>query len=120
MILAWVLKYIELVLVLLLVGAGWQPFAPLLWAIPELLSLVINVFLFSILIQVVVSWINPGGYNPALSVIYTLTRPLLRPAQRLLPPIGGLDLSPMLVVIGLVMLQMLLLPPIRVLTGSPF
>ena len=45
---------------------------------------------------------------------------MLRPARNLLPPISGLDLSPMLAIIGLVLLKMLLLPPLKLLTGSPF
>ncbi|MEW8380720.1 MAG: YggT family protein, partial [Candidatus Thiodiazotropha taylori] len=44
--------------------------------------------------------------------------PVMRPAQKLLPPVGGLDLSPMLVMIGLVLLKMLLIPPLQQLTTS--
>jgi YggT family protein len=94
--------------------------AALAWAIPELIGLVINIFLFAILIQVILSWINPGGYNPLTGIIHGLTEPLLRPARRLIPPIGGLDLSPMVVMIGLVLLKMLLLPPLQLLMASPF
>ena len=87
---------------------------------PELVALVINVFLIAILIQVILSWVNPGGYNPAAALVHSLTAPLLRPAQRAIPPIAGLDLSPMVVMIGLVLLKMLLLPPLQTLTASPF
>ena len=87
---------------------------------PELVALGINIFLFAVLIQAIMSWLNPGGYNPALDLVARLTEPLLAPARRLLPPISGLDLSPMLVILGLVVLEMLLLPPLRALTGSPF
>ena len=107
-------------LVLIVSGAGANPFGCLLWSIPELIDLSINIFLVAVLIQVILSWINPGGYNPALSLLYSLTEPLLRPARSLLPPISGLDLSPMLVMIGLVLLKMLLLPPLKLVTGSPF
>ncbi|MGD9169562.1 MAG: YggT family protein, partial [Candidatus Thiodiazotropha sp.] len=48
------------------------------------------------------------------------TGPLMRPAQKILPPMGGIDLSPMLVMIGLILLKMLLLPPLLHLTSSPF
>ena len=92
----------------------------LAWAVPELVNLALNVFLFAILIQVIISWINPGSYNPVLSLINSLTEPLLRPARRLIPPFSGLDLSPMVVMIGITLLKMLLLPPLRMLTGSPF
>lgn len=119
-ILAWALKAAELGLVILLSGASVNALGPFLWAIPELVELLINIFLFAILIQVILSWINPGAYNPVSALLYSLTDPVMRPARRILPPISGLDLSPMLVMIGLVLLKMLLLPPLRVITGSPF
>lgn len=118
--LMWGLKTLELVLLLLVAGAGAAFFGPLLWAIPELINLLINVFLFAILIQVILSWINPGTYHPAANLLYSLTNPVLAPARRLIPPISGLDLSPMLVMVGLVLLKMLLVPPLQVITGSPF
>ena len=88
--------------------------------LPELVALLINLFLFAILIQVILSWVSPGGYNPVTGLIHSLTDPLLRPARRLIPPISGLDLSPMLVMVLLILLKMLLLPPLQILTGSPF
>lgn len=119
-VLMWGLKVLELVLVLMVTGMGMNLLGPVLWAIPELIRLLINVFLFAILIQVIVSWINPGNYHPASNLLSSITDPLLRPARRLVPPISGLDLSPMVVMIGLVVLKMLLLPPLQSLTGSPF
>ena len=118
--LAWGLKYVELLLIILISGTTLNLWGPLLWSIPELIELVINIFLFAILIQVILSWINPGTYNPVSTLIYNITQPVMRPARNLLPPISGLDLSPMLVMIGLVLLKMLLLPPLRAITGSPF
>ena len=120
LVLMWLLQSFELALVIIVSGMGASLVAALLWAVPELVNLAINVFLFSILIQVIISWINPGNYNPVLSLIHSLTEPLLRPARGLIPPISGLDLSPMVVMIGLTLLKMLLLPPLRMLTGSPF
>jgi YggT family protein len=119
LVLAWLLKSIELMLVLLLLGVG-NPMGALLWSIPELINLLINIFLFAVLIQVILSWVNPGTYNPANNLLYSLTQPLLRPARKMLPDLSGLDLSPMLVMIGLTLLKMLLIPPLKVLTGSPF
>lgn len=119
-VLVWGLKYIELLLILLISGTTLNALAPLLWAIPELIELLINIFLFAVLIQVILSWINPGSYNPASALLHSLTEPLMGPARKILPPVSGLDLSPMLVMIGLVLLKMLLLPPLRMATGSPF
>ncbi|MCU7844134.1 MAG: YggT family protein [Candidatus Thiodiazotropha sp. (ex Monitilora ramsayi)] len=119
-VLAWLLKTVELLLVLGIGGKAFNLLGPLLWAIPELVELLINIFLFAVLIQVILSWVNPGSYNPATALLYSLTGPVMRPAQKLLPPMGGLDLSPMLVMIGLVLLKMLLLPPLRAITATPF
>jgi YggT family protein len=119
-VLAWLLKAIELFLIITIAGTSSNLIAPFIWAIPELIELLINIYLFGILIQVILSWVNPGSYNPATALLYSLTGPLMRPAQKILPPMGGLDLSPMLVMIGLILLKMLLLPPLRHLTASPF
>lgn len=81
-------------------------------SIAELLSLLLNVFLVSILIQVVMSWVSPGGYNPVVGLLYSLNEPVLGPARRMLPPISGLDLSPIAVLIGIQLLSYLLVAPI--------
>ena len=113
-------RRVQAIEILLAGGATTNLLATLAWSIPELVALAINVFLFAILIQVILSWVSPGGYNPAATLIHTLTEPLLRPARRLIPPFSGLDLSPMLVMVGLVLLKMLLLPPLQVLMATPF
>lgn len=84
-----------------------------IWSLIELVTLVINVFLYSILISVVLSWINPGVHNPITELLYKITEPILVPCQRLIPPIGGLDLSPMAALLGLQVLKMLLIPPLQ-------
>jgi YggT family protein len=73
----------------------------------DLLHSTLNIFLFGILIMVLLSWINP--YPNALSqLLGRLTEPLLRPARQTIPPFSGIDLSPMLVMIGIVLTQMAL------------
>jgi YggT family protein len=120
LVLAWGLMAVQLGLIAGLSGFGGSLLGALVWAIPALLELVIDIFLFAVLIRVILSWLNPDPYNPVVSLLERLTDPLLRPVQRLIPPIGGIDLSPMAVIIGLVLLQMLLVPPLEALTRSPF
>ncbi len=119
LVLAWLLKSTELILIGLLIGAERNLLGAFLWSLPALIGLTINVFLFAVFIRVILSWIRPDPYHPGVVLLDRITDPLLRPAQRLLPPIGGIDLSPMLVLIGLVLLRMLILPPLQVLTWSP-
>ena len=120
LVLAWLLKAAELALLSMLLGLGRNPLAALAWAIPALVGLIISIFLFGILIRVILSWVNPDPYNPAVALLNRITDPIMVPAQRLVPPISGIDLSPMVAMIGLVLLEMLLLPPLQLLTGSPF
>ena len=82
-------------------------------ALVELLKLTINVFLFSVIILAILSWVSPGGYNPVANLLFQITAPLMRPARRMLPPMGGLDLSPMLVIITLYLLILLLVDPLQ-------
>ena len=118
LVLAWIVISLEQLAILSITGFGFQPVAAMLLAIPEMISLTINIFLFAILIGVIISWINPGSYNPAISLIHSLTEPLLAPVRRRMPQMGGLDLSPMVVMVGLVVLEMLLIPPIRQVLGT--
>lgn len=120
LVLVWLLKAVELALLVLVLGLSVSAFGALGWALPAIVQLFINIFLFAILARVILSWVNPDPYNPAVSLLGRLTDPIMRPAQRLIQPIGGIDLSPMLVLIGLVLLEMLLVPPLKWLVGSPF
>lgn len=120
LVLAWLLKTAELALLTLILGLDRNPFGALAWAIPGLVELVFNVFLFAIFVRVIMSWVNPDPYHPASSLLDSLTGPILKPAQRLMPPVGGLDLSPVVAMVALVLLEMLIVPPLQVLTTSPF
>ncbi|AFL75204.1 YggT family protein [Thiocystis violascens] len=119
LVLVWLLTTIELGILALLLGLD-RPFMAFGWAVPSVVELFINLFLFAILIRVILSWVSPDPYNPAVALLTRLTDPVMRPAQRLIKPIGGIDLSPMLVLIGLTLLNMLLIPPLKWIVGSPF
>ncbi len=70
----------------------------------DLLNLFINVFLFAMIVIAVLSWISPGGQNPAAEVLSDISRPVTEPVRRWIKPIGGLDLS---LLVALVLLQVL-------------
>ena len=112
------LQFAELWLVTGLLGQRAPVSALLVYSIAELLQLGVNVFLFSILIQVVMSWINPGGWNPLLNVIHSLNEPLLALARRFIPPMGGLDLSPIAAMVALQFAAILFVGPLRQLAGT--
>jgi YggT family protein len=68
---------------------------------------VLTVYLFSILVVVILSWINPYP-NAVSQLLNRLTDPLLRPVRQRLPAAGGIDSSPVLVMVAIVLLQMAL------------
>ncbi len=85
------------------------PLSPLfiLWhSIGSLLTLLLYIYFFAILIQVIISWVSPGTYNTATALIHQITEPVMRPARRLLPPFSGFDLSPIVVFVALNILIM--------------
>jgi YggT family protein len=106
-----------LAIILAVRGNGIAPATLLFWSLAELLTLLFNIFIFSILIQVILSWVGPGTYNPLSALLYSLNEPLLRPLRQILPPISGIDLSPLLALFGLQLIKMLSIP---LLTGLAF
>lgn len=111
-ILMLLLQMVELWLTYSIIGGTPKVIGLLVLSVAKLLSLVLSVFFFSILIQVIISWVNPGAYNPITSLLYSLNEPLLAPARRLIPPISGLDLSPLVVIIALQLGSYLVVAPI--------
>jgi YggT family protein len=96
-------------LVLLLAGDGLPSVVPLLLlSVVELLDTTLLVFLGAIFLYVILSWVSPDGYTPAGRLLADLVEPLLRPFRRLVPPLGGLDLSPLAVILLLSVLRMVL------------
>ena len=96
---AFIIQYIAVLLMLLVVGLtpGIVPIA--VTAIVKLVVLSINLFVYAIFIRIILSWVAPEAYNPATAIITTLTEPVLRPFRRLLPPMGGFDISPIFAII---------------------
>jgi len=110
MLLMIVLQLAAITLILLLRGEGISPAVLVILTIATLVSLLIDVYMFAIIVEVIISWMNPGSYNPVSSLLHSLTSPLLRPIRNLVPPIAGIDLSPLFAIIGLQVLRMLILP----------
>ncbi len=99
--LALVLVALNLWIDLSLAGARIAPLALLFWSLLKLAAFTLNLYFFSILIQAIMSWVNPGMPSPASAVLWSINEPLLKPVRNALPPIGGLDLSPLVVMIAI-------------------
>ncbi|MDX2503571.1 MAG: YggT family protein [Gammaproteobacteria bacterium] len=101
LLLAYFLQYIENILLFAVRGIPVNPIFLLWHSIGSLLTLFLYIYFFAILIQVIISWVSPGTYNPATAMIHHITEPVMRPARKILPPFSGFDLSPILVFVVL-------------------
>lgn len=74
-----------------------------------LLGLLLNLYQLILLVRVLMSWIPNLDYNqPIVQLLYDLTEPVLRPVREMLPPAGGVDFSPLIVMLGISVLRALL------------
>jgi len=85
----------------------------LLLAIVRLLELVLWAYVWILIARAVLSWVNPDRYNPIVRFLYRVTEPVLRPIRDRLPMFGGLDLSPMVVILAIYFLESFLVSSLR-------
>lgn len=97
--LAFVVQFLAVVLLLAILNRMADPFTIAVVSLIELAILSLNLFFFVILIRIILSWVSPNNYNPITALLTTISEPILRPFRRLIPPIGGLDISPIFAIV---------------------
>ena len=103
---AWLVASIGVVVMIQLIAPGQFPVLAILYrGLIEALLVLTQFYFFAILIMVLASFIAPGNYNPALALIQQVLEPLIGPVRRVLPPLGPIDLSPMVVMLLIVLVQ---------------
>jgi YggT family protein len=102
------LELVQLVFVNLLSKSDYGFQFLLLFAVQKLLIALLLTYFVLIIAMVLVSWFARSSRHPLIPLIYQLTEPVLRPIQKLLPPLGGIDLSPLFALIALRALLLLL------------
>jgi YggT family protein len=119
LVVAWLVQLLSIFLILLLRGyelgpaAGSAIGAMALLALLALVRISLYIIMVVLILQAVLSWVNP--YSPISPLLNALSRPFLRPFQRLIPPVANVDLSPLFVIIAC---QLLLMLPIAYLEGA--
>lgn len=76
-----------------------------LFALAQLLDTIISIYIFVLIIRVLMSWFNPNPYHPVAQFLYRITEPVLSYVRRFLPLGGGIDFSPMVVILALYFIQ---------------
>lgn len=111
-VLVLLLKMLQLLLAGLLLDSSAPIPALATFAVASLLQTLVNILSVTILIQVILSWIDPYGQNPVSAVLHRLNEPLLAPVRRRMPDLGGIDLSPLVVIVALQLAGILVVAPI--------
>jgi YggT family protein len=117
LVLVFTLQILTDFLILLLKGVSISFGALIILSMTQLISLLINVFVFAVFARALLSWINPGTFNAASSILVSLTEPLLDLCRKFIPDLGGIDLSPLAALLLLQLAKMVLLPPLHELAG---
>ncbi|MDT8437650.1 MAG: YggT family protein [Wenzhouxiangellaceae bacterium] len=107
-VLLFVLQTVSVIVTLALSGYAIDPLQALLLAGLRLLRMLLVMYMVLIIAEVILSWVGGGVRHPIIPLIYQLTQPVLTPIRRVLPSLGGLDLSPLVAIIGIQFLMILI------------
>jgi len=103
---AWFVKGLAVVMIVKFnTGSFPSILLPVVEGLFEVLKLTLNIYFFALIVIVVLSWVAPGNYHPAAMLLYQITEPLVAPVRRVIPPLGGLDLSVMVVFLLLIFVR---------------
>ncbi len=96
---AYILEFLLILALLALRGLRVETLPIAITAILELAILSLNLFFFVILIKIILSWVAPQNYNPMTVLLNTMAEPVLRPFRRIVPAVGGFDISPIFAIV---------------------
>ncbi|MFO2462050.1 YggT family protein [Pseudomonas sp. 15FMM2] len=91
----------------------------LVWAVIGVTALFLKIFFFALIISVILSWVAPGSHNPGAELVNQICEPVLAPFRKILPNLGGLDISPILAFMVLKLLDMLVINNLAAMTMMP-
>lgn len=107
LVLALAVQFVTVFLCLLMAGA-FSPLTALLWGALGIVSMVMYIYYICMIAMIILSWVAPQTRHPAAMLAIQLVRPLCAPIQRLLPAMGGIDISPIFVFLFLQVIRMLI------------
>lgn len=108
LVLAFIVAFAKIATLLLLFSNVWSTQAVLISGVFTVVKEALQLVFWVLIIRAILSWVSQG-YNPVEAIFHQLTEPMLRPIRKIIPPIGGLDLSILVLIIGLQFLQFLLM-----------
>lgn len=88
-----------------------------IWCLISLSALFMKIFFFALIISIILSWVAPGSFNPAAQLINQVCQPVLAPIRRMLPDLGGIDISPIFAFIALNLIDRFVIEAVATSTG---
>ena len=104
---------------LLTYGTTGNPLQLLIWSLIGVTALFLNIFFYALIISVILSWVAPGSHNPGAELVNQICEPALAPFRKILPNLGGLDISPILAFMVLKLIDMLVINNLAAMTQMP-
>lgn len=111
-VLAWLLLLLKRALIFAMFGMMPSLAGLAVIAFADLIGFVLMLLLILIIVRVILSFVANDSYHPVVPLIYQLTEPVMKPVRKRLPALGGLDLSPMVILLAIMLLQALLVAPL--------
>jgi YggT family protein len=118
-VLALLVQAVAIVLILLLNGIQPPPLQVVMWSAIGILSLLLKVYFWGLLITVIASWVAPNSYNPVLILINQILEPAMKPIRKIMPDLGGIDISPIIMFLLIQVLEILLVKGLAQASGMP-
>jgi YggT family protein len=112
LLLAWVVAILWVAALAALGGGGFGLPGLLVLGFAQLLEFILQLMFWITLISVLMSWLSPSGSNPAVPLLYGIADIVLKPLRKVIPPLGGFDLSPIFALLGIQLAQILIVRPI--------
>lgn len=110
LVLALLVQMALFAVILLLSGYSVDVLFLIPWALIGIFALFLKILFWAMIISVILSWVAPGSHNPGAELVQQITEPVLAPFRRIIPNLGGLDISPIFAFIALQLLQSWLIP----------
>ncbi len=110
LVLALLVQMVLFAVILLLNGYEVNPLFLVPWALIGIFALFLKILFWAMIISVILSWVAPGSHNPGAELVQQITEPVLAPFRRIIPSLGGLDISPIFAFIALQLLQSWVIP----------
>lgn len=97
--LAILVKVVVTLIVMGISGSGFSPATLLVWSVLSIISLILEIYFYGLIAVIIISWVAPHSNHPAVSLLQQLMEPVMAPFRKILPPMGGIDLSPIFLIL---------------------